>query len=106
MTELLIEPRMTFERPMCLVRQLGLCVIEARPIVLLIYTLRFIVGCVLVDPMQQPPQSWRPVVAVLSWLLAIGSVYLFDGVADVLEDRLNRSSRPIASGRPPRDFAL
>ena len=83
-----------------------MCVIEARPIVLLIYLLRFVAGYLLARPADNPTPSWWHLLAVLTWLLGTASVYLFDGVMDMAEDRLNGSVRPIARGALSRMFAL
>jgi 4-hydroxybenzoate polyprenyltransferase len=45
------------------------------------------------------------VLACLSWWLVIVWAYLFNGVRDIREDRLNGSRRPIASGRLPATMA-
>jgi len=85
---------------------LRLCVVEARPVVLLIYAMRFVVAFALVYPQEPTTAAWRLPVALVTWLLAAASVYLFDGVMDVVEDRLNGSTRPIARGTLPRQVAL
>jgi len=86
--------------------QLRLCVVEARPVVLLIYAVRFVVAFALTHPTGVPAPWWRLPVALLTWVLAAASVYLLDGVADVVEDRLNGSTRPIARGALPASLAL
>jgi 4-hydroxybenzoate polyprenyltransferase len=88
-------------------RQLWLCVVEARPVVLFIYAMRFFAAFALayVDT-GLAVSPWRFALALLTWLLAAASVYLFDGAMDVVEDRLNGSTRPIARGDLPRAFAL
>jgi 4-hydroxybenzoate polyprenyltransferase len=50
----------------------------------------------------------RPAVAMtmLAWLAATWAIYLLNGVADIVEDRENASTRPIASGRLPADVAV
>jgi 4-hydroxybenzoate polyprenyltransferase len=45
------------------------------------------------------PLSLRGVVGALVWLCAMVFVYAFNGITDVVEDRANGSSRPIASGQ-------
>jgi 4-hydroxybenzoate polyprenyltransferase len=42
---------------------------------------------------------WQVAVAASAWLAAGVAVYLFNGSADLVEDRANGSTRPIASGR-------
>jgi 4-hydroxybenzoate polyprenyltransferase len=98
----LVGPSLSVRRA----EQLRLCVVEARPVVLLIYAVRLVVAFALVHVGIRPFQLWRLPVALLTWLLAVASIYLLDGVMDVVEDRLNGSSRPIARGALPRPFAL
>jgi 4-hydroxybenzoate polyprenyltransferase len=86
--------------------QLRLCVVEARPVVLLIYAMRFSVAFAIAYPGMSSTAAWRLPVAMVTWLLAAASVYLVDGVMDVVEDRLNGSTRPIARGALPRRVAL
>ncbi len=106
MAEYLIEPGGIARKSRLWFREIALCVIEARPLVLLIYLLRLAAGYVLVRPGTVPTPLWRPLVVVLTWLFAAGSVYLLDGVTDMMEDRLNGSSRPIARGALRREVAL
>src|SRR4051794_32596526 len=80
-------------------REIGLCIIEARPIVIGIYGIRFAVAYALAMSTAPPQEdSWRPPLALISWLLTTASIYLFDGVSDIVEDRINGSTRPIARG--------
>jgi 4-hydroxybenzoate polyprenyltransferase len=88
------------------VTQIRLCVMESRPVVQLIFTLRFVVAFALTYPGHLSVPAWRPALALLTWLLATASAYLFDGVMDVAEDRLNGSRRPIARGALSPSFAL
>jgi 4-hydroxybenzoate polyprenyltransferase len=88
-------------------RQFLLCLVEARPVVSVIYAIRFSAAFALAhDDGFDVAVLARLPLALLTWLLAAGSVYLFDGVMDVVEDRLNGSSRPIARGELPRSLAL
>src|SRR5258708_7527865 len=78
-------------------RTIGWCIIEARPQVLAIFGLRFAVGAAL----GWPPAGGhfpRTCATAIIWELAVFFVYLFNGVADGHEDRLNGSARPIARG--------
>ncbi|MDI6099271.1 UbiA family prenyltransferase [Actinoplanes sp. NEAU-A12] len=68
--------------------------LETRPTVQAIFQLRFLAGDALSGGMTA-----AVVPGSLTWLSATASVYLFNGVADVREDRFNGSSRPIASGQ-------
>jgi len=73
---------------------------------MLIYLLRFAAGYALARPADNPTPSWWHLLAAATWLFGIASVYLFDGVMDMVEDRLNRSTRPIARGALSRQVAL
>jgi 4-hydroxybenzoate polyprenyltransferase len=79
---------------------------EARPVVQLIFMLRFSVGALLtadgVDSLLRPSTG----LAMLAWLAVTWAVYLLNGVADIAEDRGNASTRPIARGHLPVDVAM
>jgi 4-hydroxybenzoate polyprenyltransferase len=75
-----------------------LCLVEARPCVLGIFLLRFLTGAALVVPAARQASSVRFLAAALVCQFAIFFVYLFNGVMDVREDRVNGSCRPIAHG--------
>jgi 4-hydroxybenzoate polyprenyltransferase len=106
MAEYVIAPRLVSQRSLVLGRQIALCIVEARPVVLLIYLLRLAAGYALARPVADPEPASRILLAALTWLLATVSVYLFDGVMDMAEDRLNGSTRPIARGDLPQPVAL
>ncbi|WP_406454332.1 UbiA family prenyltransferase [Streptomyces sp. NBC_01622] len=76
--------------------RLLLCLGEARPLVQLVSTLRYLVGA------QCAPGGGAPSVAVLTgagaWWAASTCVYLFNGLMDLPEDRANGSRRPLARG--------
>ena len=76
-------------------RVIYLCLLEARPMVLGIFALRFLTGASFGAALFDP-WVW---VAVLLWVFTTWTVYLLNGVADVEEDRVNLSGRPIARGR-------
>jgi 4-hydroxybenzoate polyprenyltransferase len=85
------------------VHYLAWCLVEARPSVLVIYTMRFLVAVALTmvaAPLATAPW-WRLPTALAVWLCVAASVYLFDGVTDVVGDRVNGSRRPIARGVLP-----
>lgn len=71
---------------------------EARPIVQLMFLLRFASGAAFALRQADPAAIGRVAACAAVWELAVASSYLFNGVADVAEDRINRSSRPIARG--------
>ncbi|MBN6053868.1 UbiA family prenyltransferase, partial [Nonomuraea sp. RK-328] len=75
-----------------------LCVAEARPGVLAVSALRYLAGVALVLPAMPEPDSLKVLQGGFAWVLSIFAVYLFNGVTDVAEDRINGSGRPIARG--------
>ncbi|NUW34790.1 UbiA family prenyltransferase [Nonomuraea sp. SMC257] len=75
-----------------------LCVAEARPGVLAVSALRYLAGVALMLPAVPDPDPLKVVQGGLAWVLSIFAVYLFNGVTDVAEDRINGSGRPIARG--------
>src|SRR2546423_11576812 len=79
-------------------RSVVLGLAEARPVVQVIFMLRFTAGAVLADPERTTvrPQFWAGAAA---WYCATVAIYLYNGVTDVVEDRANHSRRPIAGGR-------
>lgn len=84
---------------------LRLCWKEGRPMVQGIFALRFCCAALLAD-LHTNGAVWPKVAAVLGcWVAATWAIYLLNGVADVVEDRENRSIRPIARGTLPVDQA-
>lgn len=78
-----------------------LCLLEARPAVQGIFLLRFLAGASFAGPLFAGginPSLWGGAVV---WICAILAVYILNGVMDVEEDRINASSRPVASGKLP-----
>jgi 4-hydroxybenzoate polyprenyltransferase len=84
---------------------LRLCWQEARPVVQLNFLLRFLAGAALGHAEGVVVPVGPLVVAAASWLAAIWAIYLLNGVADIVEDRANGSTRPIARGALPRRAA-
>lgn len=76
-------------------RVIYLCLLEARPMVLGIFALRFLTGASFGASLSDP---WMWVAALL-WVGTTWTVYLLNGVSDVEEDRVNLSGRPIARGK-------
>ncbi|MFI6499720.1 UbiA family prenyltransferase [Nonomuraea typhae] len=72
--------------------------VEARPAVLTVSALRFLVGVVLSMPVTGPADPLKVAQGTAAWVLSIFAIYLFNGVNDVAEDRVNGSTRPIAWG--------
>ncbi|MFC5911227.1 UbiA family prenyltransferase [Streptacidiphilus monticola] len=58
---------------------------------------RFVVAALLSSPDFRP--GIRLVAGALAWTLATMAIYVFNGIADRVEDRANGSTRPISSGR-------
>lgn len=82
-----------------------LCLAEARPSVQLNFLLRFLTGASLSSAVADQGDLGRTAWGALTWVLAVFAVYLYNGVTDVCEDRLNGSRRPIARGELPPGFA-
>jgi 4-hydroxybenzoate polyprenyltransferase len=78
------------------------CLEEARPAVLGIFLLRFIVATMVSTGRVSLAHT---ILGCVTWEAAILYVYLFNGVMDVREDRINQSGRPIARGVLPRETA-
>lgn len=76
---------------------LRLAVQEARPSVQVAFLLRFSSAAALTGVHD----AGRFALGALGWELAILVIYLYNGVADVTEDRLNGTGRPIAAGLLP-----
>jgi len=64
----------------------------------MIFLLRFLAGAAMSAQTIDHGRLARICVSALVWELAVFSIYLFNGVMDVHEDRINGSRRPIASG--------
>ncbi|MBP2707900.1 UbiA family prenyltransferase [Microbispora sp. RL4-1S] len=87
------------------IRILLLCVVEARPCVLGVSALRFLTGAALALPAGASPNPLTVLQGMAAWVLSILAIYLFNGVTDVTEDRINGSGRPIARGDLPQRTA-
>jgi 4-hydroxybenzoate polyprenyltransferase len=85
-------------------REIGLGWREARPIVQVVFQLRFIVGAAFaVDGSSTRLASIA--VGATAWLCATWSIYLLNGVCDQTEDRRNGLSRPLSTGELPLSAA-
>ncbi|MEC3974249.1 UbiA prenyltransferase family protein [Amycolatopsis sp. H20-H5] len=82
------------------------CLLEARPVVQLIFFVRLIAGAALAAPWLHgvAPETLLP--GILSWGCAVVFVYLFNGSADIVEDQASEKNRPIAQGHLPQTVAL
>lgn len=76
------------------------CFLEARPAVQGIFLLRFLTGASFAGTLSAGGavnfSLWG---GAALWICATLSVYILNGVMDVEEDRINGSSRPVASGK-------
>jgi 4-hydroxybenzoate polyprenyltransferase len=81
-----------------LARAVPLLWAETRPVVQAVFALRYTVGAVVG---VAGAGALRPAVVIgaLAWSLLVMSIYLVNGVSDLLGDRANSSTRPLASGR-------
>jgi 4-hydroxybenzoate polyprenyltransferase len=81
------------------------CFAEARPAVLGIHLIRFAAGAAIAVRLTGHLRVAHAGTDGAAWELAIFAVYLFNGVSDVHEDRINGSGRPIATGALSRRAA-
>ncbi|MFD7239546.1 UbiA family prenyltransferase [Streptomyces syringium] len=64
------------------------------------FVLRFVTGALLTaSAAHHRPNAPHLLLGALAWWAATVSVYVFNGVSDLCEDRANKSRRPLASGR-------
>lgn len=76
------------------------CLREARPLVQVMFVLRFVTGALLTaSAAHHRPNAPHLLLGSVAWWAATVSVYVFNGVSDLREDRANRSRRPLASGQ-------
>lgn len=81
-------------------RTVRMCLREARPLVQVMFVLRFVTGALLTaSAAHQRPDARHLLIGAAAWWAVTVSVYVFNGVSDLCEDRANRSQRPLASGR-------
>lgn len=94
------RPRVSLRR--CL-RYVHLSLVEARPVVQIVFLMRFTVGAAFSS--HDLADGTHLAAGVLVWWLAVVAAYLVNGVLDVKEDRANGSARPIARGDLPERTA-
>ena len=75
------------------------CFQEARPAVVGIFLLRFLAGASFAGPLFADGVNFSLWGGAALWVCVTLSVYIFNGVMDVEEDRINASSRPVARGK-------
>jgi 4-hydroxybenzoate polyprenyltransferase len=83
---------------------LGLLAAESRIPVLLMFLTRFATAALLSSTVSAPGVAL--LLGALAWTLATMAIYVFNGIADRVEDRANGSTRPISSGRLPVPTAV
>jgi 4-hydroxybenzoate polyprenyltransferase len=81
------------------IRILCRCFLEARPAVQGIFMLRFLTGASFAGSLTTGMVNFSLWGGAALWICATMSVYILNGVMDVEEDRINGSSRPVASGK-------
>jgi len=81
-----------------LLSSLRLCLTEARPVVAVMFALRYLTAAAVAGGFERATLA-RALAGSAIWVLAVLSTYLMNGTTDVAEDRVNHSRRPIASGR-------
>lgn len=87
-------------------RTVRLCLREARPLVQVMFVLRFVTGALLTaSAAHHRPDAPHLLCGAAAWWAVTVSVYVFNGVSDLREDRANRSGRPLASGRLSEEAA-
>lgn len=94
-------PQAASRRTPGILQVLLLCLAESRPVVQIMFLLRFVCGMVLIVADARPPGAaewWRPLLGLLGWSLATAYVYLINGVEDFVADRVNGVGRPIERG--------
>lgn len=79
-------------------RIVGLSFAESRPVVQVVFQLRFLTGALLAAPPLQTTALRDVALGALAWLCATWQVYLLNGLCDRTEDRHNGSRRPLSTG--------
>lgn len=93
-------PQGTWPTGLVSAREIGLGWREARPIVQIIFQLRFITGAAVAFHGSSPRLAGIAAGA-MAWLCATWSIYLLNGICDQTEDRRNGLSRPLSTGGLP-----
>ncbi|MFF3854204.1 UbiA family prenyltransferase [Micromonospora sp. NPDC002575] len=78
---------------------------EARPVVQVVFQLRFFAGAAVAAPHAVLTRPGSLLVGAFAWLCATWFVYLLNGLSDQVEDRRNGSPRPLATGALPLGVA-
>ncbi|MER7756454.1 UbiA family prenyltransferase [Kitasatospora sp. NPDC097643] len=77
------------------------CLAESRPVVQIVFLMRFVVGAVCAVSDGDDWSVPGVLVGALAMTCAVMAAYLLNGVMDIAEDRANGSQRPIARGDLP-----
>jgi 4-hydroxybenzoate polyprenyltransferase len=88
-----------------LLRTLALAALETRLSVQFAFLQRFLAAATLAGALH-PAHLLRTLATALVWQAAVGVVYLLNGLSDLVEDRVNGTGRPLASGRLDEVTAL
>lgn len=91
-----IDRRRSFRRPTAVVA--NICA-EGRPVVQLMFALRFIAGVALAGPAHALSGAGQLLITLLGWQAVSLAIYVTNGLTDLSADRANHSTRPLASGR-------
>lgn len=71
---------------------------EARVVVLLVYLARSIAAIGATSPYIDLKSLMPVIISVVSMMFSVAGIYLYNGLTDVEQDRINASSRPLATG--------
>ncbi|MFC9329476.1 UbiA prenyltransferase family protein [Kitasatospora sp. NPDC057015] len=82
------------------------CLAESRPVVQVVFLMRFLVGAVCVTSGTDNWSGPGVVLGGVAMTCAVTAAYLLNGVMDIAEDRVNGSRRPIARGALPVRVAV
>ncbi|MEU5264142.1 UbiA family prenyltransferase [Amycolatopsis sp. NPDC021455] len=102
----LISPALPRPRATAWTGTLRDCLLEARPVVQIIFFVRLLAGLALAGPHLAAIAPATLLAGTVSWGCAMIFVYLYNGAADIVEDRASGHDRPIARGDLPRRTAL
>lgn len=83
----------------------GRCLAEARPLVIVIFLLRYLAGALLTSGRHHVSLG-HAALGAFGWMCVTVASYLYNGITDRREDVANGSRRPIADGTLPVRFAV
>ncbi|MFD2349919.1 hypothetical protein ACFSTC_12000 [Nonomuraea ferruginea] len=90
-------------------RVITLCLAESRPSVLAVSSLRYLTGVALALPITSLADPLMVFQGGVAWVASIFAIYLYNGVTDIAEDRINGSGSSRSPGAscapaPPRPW--